>query len=282
MNSSLKLIEFKGLEAVVIKAASGAEAIVSRVGAQVLSWKTPDGKERLFLSDKAVFDGSRAIRGGIPVCFPQFSGLGALPKHGLLRQKPWSWAEQAGRGEFALVCLTSGDDDATQTLWPHAFQAELTVVLEGARLDVELAIENTGTQSFEFTAALHSYLRVNEVEKTHLQGLQGLEYRDAAHGNVLRKDTALELVVEDEVDRVYHDVKKPLLLSEGDRNLGINTEGFPDVVVWNPWETLCATLPDMDRLDFRRMLCVEAAAAKRPVLLPAGETWVGRQSLVAV
>lgn len=282
MKSSVEQIEFNGIEAVLLKAASGAEAVVSRLGAQLLSWKTPDGKERLFLSSKAVFDGSRSIRGGIPVCFPQFSGLGALPKHGLVRQKPWDWEDKAGRGDFALVCLGCCDDDATRQLWPHSFRAELTVVLEATRLDVELAIENTGSQPFEFTAALHSYLRVNEVEKTHIQGLQGLEYRDAAQGVAIRKDTALELIVEDEVDRVYHDVKRPLLLSEGGQNLGINTEGFPDVVVWNPWETLCASLPDMDRLDFRRMLCVEAAAARQPVCLPAGETWIGRQSLVAV
>jgi hypothetical protein len=54
----------------------------------VLSWVTPDGRERLFLSDKAVFDGSVAIRGGIPVCWPQFAGLGELPKHGFVRTLP--------------------------------------------------------------------------------------------------------------------------------------------------------------------------------------------------
>ncbi|GAB2182267.1 D-hexose-6-phosphate mutarotase [Denitratisoma sp. agr-D3] len=266
----------------LLKAESGAEAVISRLGAQVLSWKTGDGKERLFLSERAVFDGSRSIRGGIPVCFPQFSGLGELPKHGLLRQKPWTVVEQAGRRGFAMACLATGDDDATRALWPHRFSAELTVVLEGSRLDVELAVENTDLAPFSFTAALHTYLRVKEVENVHVRGLQGLEYRDAARGDAIVRDNAEELTVDDEVDRVYHGVSKPVLLSDGGVNLGIDAEGFPDLVVWNPWETRCAALPDMAPLEFRRMLCIEAAAARQPVLLPAGETWLGRQTLVAV
>lgn len=281
MSTSIEPIRFHGIEAWRL-AANDATAVVSRYGAQVLSWVTADGVERLFLSDKARYDGTASIRGGVPVCFPQFSGLGQLPKHGLVRQKLWNFSEQACRDEFAMLCLSIEDDEATRALWPHAFHAELTVVLEASRLDVELAIENRGSEVFDFTAALHSYLRVGEVEHAHLQGLQGLEYRDAAHGNAIRQESAMEVTVDQEVDRVYHNARKPLLLSESGRNLGIHADGFPDVVVWNPWEQQCAKLADMERLDFRRMLCVEAAAARQPVKLPAGETWVGRQTLVAV
>lgn len=278
MSASIEPIDFHGLEAwrLTVK---DATAIVSRYGAQVLSWKTADGIERLFLSDKARYDGSASIRGGVPVCFPQFSNLGDLPKHGLVRQRLWDVVEQTNRDDFAMLCLAIEDDEQTRALWPHAFRAELTVVLEANRLDVELAVENIGNEAFEFTAALHSYLRVAEVENAHLQGLAGVEYRDAAHGNKICQEQNWEVTVEDEVDRVYHDVKKPLLLSEGGRNLGIYNEGFPDVVVWNPWVDLCAKLQDMEPKDFRRMLCVEAAAARKPVRLPVGETWFGRQAL---
>ena len=164
----------------------------------------------------------------------------------------------------------------------HAFHAELTVVLDAGRLDVELAVDNTGDSAFRFTGALHSYLRVKEVENVHLQGLSGIEFRDAAKGDQVRRERGESLTIDDEVDRVYHDVAKPLLLSEGGSNLGIHAEGFPDVVVWNPWVERCAELPDMERLDFRRMLCVEAAVAKTPVMVRAGEEWFGRQTLVAL
>ena len=39
-------------------------------GATVVSWKSNNGKENLFLSSKAVLDGSKAVRGGIPLVFP--------------------------------------------------------------------------------------------------------------------------------------------------------------------------------------------------------------------
>ena len=83
-------------------------------------------------------------------------------------------------------------------------------------------------------------------------------------------------------DRIYSGVQRPLLLREPQQSLGINIEGFPDVVVWNPWEHKCAALPDMAASDFRRMLCVEAAQARRPQELEAGERWHGRQSLVVL
>mgnify|MGYP000843961582 CR=1 FL=1 len=85
MKPSIEEIEFHGIAALRLNGPRGASAVVSKLGAQVLSWVTPDVRERLFLSDKAVFDGSVAIRGGIPVCWPQFAGLGELPKahHGV-------------------------------------------------------------------------------------------------------------------------------------------------------------------------------------------------------
>lgn len=282
MKPSIETIQFHGIEALRLQAASGAVAIVSRFGAQVLSWVTPDGRERLFLSDKARFDGSVAIRGGIPVCFPQFAELGSLPKHGLVRTRPWAVSSQSCADGYATATFAIGDDEATRALWPHAFRAELTVMVEAHRLDIELGIDNTGDDSFDFTAALHTYLRVTEVEDAALAGLYGFKYRDAAGGGQIRKESAPELLIEAETDRIYHDANRPLLLQAGNLSAGINNEGFPDVVVWNPWVEGCARIGDLGPTDFRRFLCVEAAAVRQPVTLAAGEEWYGRQSLVVV
>ena len=96
------------------------------------------------------------------------------------------------------------------------------------------------------------------------------------------RDTGTELVVEGMVDRIYHEVKRPQLLKAGNLSLGIQNQGFPDVVVWNPWVEGCAAMKDMPADGWRQMLCVEAAIAREPVILPAGEEWYGRQTLVAV
>ena len=281
MKTSIEAIEFHGIEALRLNGPGGTTAIISKLGAQVLSWQTADGRERLFLSEQAIFDGSVAIRGGIPVCFPQFAALGNLPKHGFVRTRPWAVSAERCGDEYALVTMELADDEATRAIWPHAFRAELTVMLEADRLDCELSVTNSGAEAFEFTAALHSYLRVVQVEDVALEGLRGYEYRDSVAGNEHKFESGTELVVEEEVDRVYFDVKRPQLLHAGNLSLGIQAQGFPDVVVWNPWVERCAELKDMPANGWRHMLCVEAAAT-RPITLPAGEEWYGRQTLVVV
>lgn len=282
MKPSIEPIAFHGIPALRLVGPRGASAVVSRFGGQVLSWVTSDGRERLFLSDKAVFDGSVPIRGGIPVCFPQFAGSGALPKHGFLRTRTWEVTGENCGEEYAMATLAVNDDAASQAIWPHAFTVEVTVLLEANRLDIELAVENTGAAPLSFTGALHTYLRVIQVEDVSLEGLYGFTYRDAAGGDRLVRETGTELVLERETDRVYHDVGRPLLLQAGNLSVGIHAEGFPDVVVWNPWVEKCAGLPDMAADGWRHMLCVEAAAVRQPVTVAAGESWAGRQTLVAV
>lgn len=282
MTTRIEEIDFHGTPALRLIGPRGASALVSRLGGQVLSWITPDGRERLFLSEKAVFDGSQAIRGGVPVCFPQFAGLGTLPKHGLLRTRSWDPTGRRCGDDYVLATLAIAADAETRALWPHDFCAEITVMLETDRLDIELCLTNTGTTPLVFTAALHTYLRLIQVEDAVLEGLYGCAFRDAARGNALRRDSGTELTIEDETDRVYHDVPRPLLLKAGNLSLGIHSQGFPDVVVWNPWETRCAALADMTPTAWRRMLCVEAAVARQPVTLAAGAEWAGRQTLVVV
>lgn len=282
MPATIETIDFHGQPALALATQAGARAVVSLFGAQVLSWSPVGSEERLYLSPAAVYDASTPIRGGIPVCFPQFAGLGKLPKHGIVRTRPWIVDQQRTGDDYALVTLRFTETDDTWAIWPQNFVAELTVIIEGERLEVELEIENTGHAPFAFTAALHTYLRVREVENARLEGLYGHDYRDSADHDRVRRDSGDVLVVEDETDRVYHDVKRPLLLRDGNRSLGINAEGFPDVVVWNPWEARCAALADMPANGFRHMLCVEAAAARQRIELDAGESWVGRQSLIAL
>ena len=282
MTAGIERIDFRGTPALRLATRNGASALVSLFGGQVLSWTPPGGAERLYLSPDAVFDGETPIRGGIPVCFPQFADLGTLPAHGFARTRNWSVVTERGSKDYALVTLGLTDDEATRALWPHAFSAELSILLEESRLDLEFEVTNTGDRDLEFTAALHTYLAVREVEESRLEGLHGFSFRDKTDANRIKRDSGDVLLIEGETDRVYHDVQRPVLLREYDRSLGINADGFPDVVVWNPWIERSAAIADLPDDGFRRMLCVEAAAARTPVRVPAGETWWGRQTLVAL
>ena len=137
---------------------SGGTADVYLHGAHVTSWIPAGGSEALFLSRAAAFGPGKAIRGGVPVIFPQFAAMGPLPKHGFARTQPWERVDDAGRPE--AVRLRLRDSEETRALWPHAFAAELAVGLGDDWLSLELTIRNPGGAAFQFTAALHTYLRV--------------------------------------------------------------------------------------------------------------------------
>ena len=273
-------VEFRGQPAVALRAPDGASAVVLLHGAQVVSWQPAGGGERLFLSERFRFGAGASVRGGVPVIFPQFSGRGPLPRHGFVRTRPWQLARAETGDADALVVLQLADSEETRALWPHPFALELTVCVRGDRLDVELAATNTGEAGFDFTAALHTYLRVAEVEAARLAGLRGCRYEDATTGaGHVDGDDAVR--IGGEIDRVYCGVSTALVLDEGKRRLRIEATNFPDVVVWNPWQEKSAAMTDLEPADFRRFLCVEAALVEQPVRLSAGEHWWGRQTLIA-
>jgi glucose-6-phosphate 1-epimerase len=190
-------------------------------------------------------------------------------------------SSRAGK-DFAVTTLQLVDDADTRALWPHAFAAEMSISIGGGRLDMELEVTNTGDTPFSFTAALHTYLKVREVEALRIEGLRGLDYRDSADEGRIKKESSVGVLIEDETDRIYHGTPPTLLVREDHRAMGIHAENFPDVVIWNPWEEKCRQLADMPADGFRRMLCVEAAAVRQPVELAAGASWWGRQTLVAM
>lgn len=279
--SSIETVDDLGLPALQLRTAQGAQAVVSLYGGQVLSWSPPGDSGRLYLSPEAS-PRHGALRGGIPVCFPQFAGLGPLPKHGLVRTREWECVTQRHGDDYALVTLACAADESSLDLWPHDFRLELTIGIEATRLDLELEVINPGNAPFRFTGALHTYLRVGEVEDCRLEGLYGLAYRNAAAGDAACRETGEAVIVEDEVDRVYREVGKPMLLRDGGCSLGLRQENFPDTVVWNPWEHRAKALADLPDRDFRHFICVEAAVAEQPVEVGPGASWWGRQTLVAL
>lgn len=268
------LIDFHGQPAVRVSAPDGASVTVALHGGTIVSWIPAGGKERLYLSDRAVFDGKNPIRGGVPVVFPQFGTCGSLPRHGFARTRPWQPVVARIGPDFALATVRLTADDATRALYDHDFTVELTVMVGADRLDIEFEVMNTGAAPLQFSGALHTYLRVSEVETIQVDGLQGLRYFDALSGDE-KSERASELIVEDAVDRVYFQ-SRGALLSEPHRRLLLQHDGFCDLVVWNPWEAGTAAIADLPKDGFRRFICLESAVVGQPVSVAPGEAWVGR------
>lgn len=282
MPAIAELSTFKGLPAVRLSAPDGATATVLMHGAHVVSWRPAGGEEQLFLSEQSAYGAGQAVRGGVPVIFPQFAARGPLPRHGFARTRAWQLVEADTGTEDALAVLRLQDDDSTRALWQHGFEVELTARVGGSRLDLELAVTNTGSLPFGFSAALHTYLSVRDLPSLRLEGLQGLTYTDSAEGGTQHTEAHAELAIAGEIDRIYHRATQPLTLREPGRRVHLSSEGFADVVVWNPGPTKGAALADMPPEAWRQMLCVEAGAIESPVRLGPAEGWVGRQSLVCV
>lgn len=279
---AIERLEVHGVPASRLTAADGATALVADGGAQVLSWVPAGGEEQLYLSETAVYAAGTPIRGGIPVIFPQFGTLGPLARHGFARTAAWALDESRAGPDYALATWHLDSSAATQGLWPHDFHAELTVSVGGQQLDVELAIENTGSRRFDFTAALHTYLRVREIEHARLTGLERTAFRDQLVGGRVGTEPRETVTFDGPIDRIHFEVPPRLVLSESGHRLLIESSGFPDVVVWNPWDTGAAAFKDLPPLGFRRMLCVEAAAIGTPVVVEPGITWAGRQTLMTM
>lgn len=278
--------------------AHGDSAVVALHGAQVLSWQSAD-RERLYLSPQAVMDGQAAIRGGVPVVFPQFNQRGPLPKHGFARNLRWAEVADAGAcasAETAVptdrVVLQLSDSDATHPVWPHAFTARLTVTLGPNRLRIALDVCNNhpvmtaaeavqSQAAWAYTAALHTYLRVDDAECAQLTGLDGCARWDALTD--LRGMQQGPVGFSGEYDSVFQAAASPLLLCDGPHRLAIaQSPSWGQTVVWNPGAALCGRLSDMPPDGYRSMLCVEAAQIDQPVVLAPQARWQGWQELTVL
>lgn len=273
---------YQGLDCQRLTLPCGDTVLVALQGAHVLSWVS-QGRERLFLSANNLWDGKSAIRGGVPVCFPQFNQRGTLPKHGFARHMAWTVGEAVATGDRAHIDFTLSTNADTLAIWQQAFVATLRVALAPGQLTVTLTVNNTETKNasnsdLHFTGALHTYFAVDDIDLAELRGLGGRPEWDAVadvHG--LADES---LYFDGEFDRVYDAAEKALHLQDGTSTLQIEqSPSWANSVVWNPGESKCAALADMPAYGFARMLCVEAAQVFEPISIPAGGQWVGWQRL---
>ena len=286
MPTAITLTRHQGMDALELLAPDGARATVLLHGAHLVSWVPAGAEEQLYISPKTAYASGQAIRGGVPVIFPQFAARGPLQKHGFARTKPWQLVSAEQGEDDALAVLRLTDDAATRMFWPHAFELELSVRVAGRELQIELACTNKGEVSLSFMAALHTYLAIRALDEASLQGLAGLRYWDSVDAVERTQRTDLLLPGSPgavDLDRIYHQIKQDLTLHEqiGDarRQVLIRQQGFDDAVIWNPGAAKCAALTDMPPDGYQHMLCVEAAAIEHPIELAPGAEWNGLQSL---
>lgn len=254
-----------------------ASALISVYGGQVLSYQPSSASDDvMFLSDQAYFMEGKAIKGGVPICWPWF---GADPEdkgraaHGFARNRMWQVLETEGNDEgLTKVVLGFSDSAETRAIWPHGFDFYLEITV-GASLSLALVTRNSGVQPFAITQALHTYFKVGDIAQVKVSGLDGGDYLDKVD-DFSQKQQVGDVQVASEVDRVYTDVQPELVIEDGAlaRRINISATGSKTAVVWNPWAEITAGMADLDDDAYKHFICVETAnAADDVVELAAGE-----------
>lgn len=252
---------------------SAAYAKISLYGGQILSYKPRKQKEDLlFLSAKSHFQENKAIRGGIPLCWPWFGQNENRPKapnHGFARTSWWTVAgtEQI-KDNLTKIVLRLADTADPEINASVEVRLELTI---GESLRLELTTANNGPGSFAFTQALHSYFAVGDVSKVIVLGLDKIAYIDKQDDNAekIQRDPVR---LTESADRIYKGWHGKLGLEDPvlGRAIRLTPEGARDIVVWNPWAENAAAMPDLDADEYRRFICIEAGNVLTPLILAAG------------
>lgn len=254
-----------------------ADALISVYAGQVLSFTPKGAADVLFVSDKAYYAAGKAIKGGVPICWPWFGadpeGKGR-PAHGFMRNRMWEmWGSSENADGSTTVTLGVESSPETLAIWPHAFKLAMEITV-GKTLQLALVTQNTGDASFNITQALHTYFSVGDIAQTTVTGLEGTQYIDkaaGAGGAIKQQEGAVSIAAE--VDRVYLGVPAELVIADGaqNRTIRITSSGNKTAVVWNPWVEITASMGDLQDDDYTRFVCVETTnAADDVVEVPAG------------
>lgn len=242
-----------------------ATAEIALQGAHLYSWQPRGAAPVIWLSQDARFDAGKAIRGGVPVCWPWFGFHEEdlkKPAHGFVRTIAWAvTATEALDDGRTSIRFTLTSNDHTLAIWPHAFRLNYTVTI-GQKLDLQLITENTGSTPFKISEAFHTYFTIGDIDGIEIHGLAGYTYADKADDMTLKMEPG-PILIRNEVDHIYLDTDGTCRIEDRvqQRHINISTQGSHTTVVWNPWVEKSIKMGDMGENGYRTMVCVESANA---------------------
>ena len=271
-----------GLPKLVLTGEHGAAEIYLH-GAHVTSF-TPGGQPpMLWMSHQSNFSQEKAIRGGVPICWPWFGKPDDRPdgpQHGFARTSQWQLvATKLNDDGTVSVQLQLTDSEQTHAIWPHAFELTMEVIV-GKQMTLRLSCRNTGDIPLEAGAALHTYFAVDRIEDVVVSGLAGRSYVDQLDGNAI-KTLDGDIVFDRETDLIVIDSDDEVVITEAslDRRIHISKTGSASTVVWNPWIEKSKKMSDFPDDGYKTMLCIETTNAATDVrTVGPGETHVVSQT----
>ena len=288
---------------VTAQLATGESVQILLHGATVTSWRSQKGNhENLWLSSAAVLDGSKPVRGGIPLVFPVFGpppkdhATSKLSQHGFARNSRWEFLGKSSSESGAISKSGKGDDcvkldfglfpsalsSEAREAWPHDFGLIYSVTLGVDSLQTMLNVRNEGKDAFEFQMLLHSYFSVEDIGKTTVTGLLGTTYTDKVADGREVTESSNAVAISGETDRVYAKISQDTtgVLTSGQPRFEVVRDNLSDTVVWNPGKQKAQAMGDfVPKEDWTRMLCVEVGAVNGWQKLEPGETFEAGQNI---
>ena len=258
-----------------------AEAKIALQGAHLFHYKVKDEDSLLWLSKRAYFEEGKAIRGGIPICFPWFGknkNDPSLPQHGFARTQVWKVVLEKELDEnTTLIQLKLTPNTDTLKQWAYLFDVTLDITI-GHELNIALSVRNVDTKPFEISTALHTYFKVSDIDNISIQGLDNTAYYDAlVEKTFMHKG---DIFIQEEVDRVYVDPSDMITLLDGDVKISLQQEGSNSLVVWNPWIEKSKQMSDMTEEGYRTMVCLETSNVRKDTrVLKVNESHILRATL---
>lgn len=242
-------------------------ARISLHGGQLLSFTPNDFDDLLWVSPTTSLP-PKAIRGGVPVCWPYFGKQGQpddAVQHGHARISRWPLTEVKREADgTAVLKLALPLRDGV----PLELQMSLHV---GRELRQSIDTLHRGDATYGLTQALHTYFRVADAMQVTVAGLDGLRYDDKYDGgtHVQSGDWSLHDPRDPgRSDRIYIGTghRFDLLDPAGGRRIRLDTFGSRSLVVWNPGEAGAAAIGDMPDDGWQTFVCLEAANASEDAI----------------
>ena len=241
-------------------------------GAQMTRFQRHNEPPLLFLSRESRFGPGKAIRGGVPICFPWFGSRQGDVAHGFARITDWDLVGAAPNPDGGVTLSFRFPETPVRASWP-AFSAEFIATI-GETLTMELVVTNREkNRNFEFEECLHTYFAVADINGISLTGLGSTQYLDRTQNDARQIESEEPIQIRAQTDRTYLDttstveIRDPLLR----RTIRIEKSGSSSTVLWNPWTT--QVLSDFGPDEYRQMVCVESGnVGRNRVILGSAQT----------
>jgi D-hexose-6-phosphate mutarotase len=248
-------------------------------GAHITGFQKNGEPPLLFMSRLSQFAAGKAIRGGVPICFPWFGQREGGVMHGFARTTEWNLIETAATPDGGVTVRFRLPSTAANAAWPE-YRAEFVVAVTDQLAMELIATNESAGRNFDFENCLHTYFAVGDIREVSITGLKGAHYQDKTKNNARLLESAAAIHITAETNRVYPDTPGTVEIRDAKfrRAVRIEKSGSASTVVWNPWTT--QLMPDFDPAEHRQMVCVESGnVLQNKITLAPGATAVIKVAL---